>query len=294
MLTVLGFIIFIIVNRNSSGTVITVASVYEKNPEKTDAVSSYTPPVIETDIVTSVVDTRYEKTTEEDDEKNLKLACEFLNDGNFQKAAYILNKIQDESIRSRYLAQANACAKVRAQLLLLDIDAADAEYDYVSEDLPGADAIRLEYDSIKKVKAAMDFNDYDRVVSIYENLGGSYIDLIMDTYKNAADYYISIYEYEKAGPFLIKVINDSKYLSLHYNEVVVEEDENSNGGYSIGNEVFKKARQYWDGNSCVFGLCYHDLNKEPGGFYYRFTSGGKYVFCGYDMTGTYKGRTGNY
>ena len=298
LLAVLGLMVIILINKNGAEDKETVSSVYEKSTAKTVSTSSLVQsaegPANNTTVVTSIVDIVYENNDAKENEETLELACELLEDGDFQKAIYKLNAIKDESIKGPYLVHAKACSGVRGQLLMLDIEAADAAFNYVSEDLPGADVIRHEYECIKEAKAAIDSGDYVSAVEIYEELGGSYAGLAMDTYKNAADYYISIYEYEKAGPLLSKVINDSKYLSLHYYEVVVEEDENSNGGYSIGKEVFKKVRQYWDGNSSVFGLCYHDLNKEPGGFYYRFTSGGKYVFCEYDMTGTYKGRTGNY
>lgn len=294
MLAVLGLLAFIIINRNTTINVTTEASVHEETSEKRASVSSYTSSVEESDVVREVVDTGYEKSTKEEDEKNLKLACEHLGYGNFQKAVYLLNKIGDESILGNYLTHAKACANVRAQLLLMDIEAADADYKNVSEDLPGADIIRLEYDSVKNAKAAIEIDDYDTAVSIYENLGGSYNDLIPDIYKYEADYYISHYQYDKAGPALLKLINDSKYLSMHYYETVVEEDENGDTGYPIGRELFKKSRQYWDGQYCVFALCYHDLDKEPGGFYYRFTSGNKYVFCEYDMTGAFKGRAGDY
>ena len=71
---------------------------------------------------------------------------------------------------------------------MLDIDAADAAFNYVSEDLPGADVIRHEYECIKEAKAAIDSGDYVSAVEIYEELGGSYAGLAMDTYKDAAEY----------------------------------------------------------------------------------------------------------
>ncbi|MBO4824084.1 MAG: hypothetical protein J5487_01685 [Lachnospiraceae bacterium] len=300
MLAVVGFIIFIMAKRNDKARETTASSAYETSvvESKTEAPNTQSKEIHEEEATTVTVtyasETDSEYDTKENDEKKLQIACTCLDEGDFQKAISALNGIKDEEILGNYLVHAKACAQVRGNLLILDTDAADTAFNYVDEELPGADVIKREYDSIKVAKEAVDSNDYELAVSMYEYLGGSYAGLIMDTYKDEADYYISHREYEKAGPALLKIMNDPEYLAMHYYEIVVEEDSDGETGYLVGKELFKNARQYWDGQVCVFALYYHDMNDEPGGFHYRFVSGNKYVFCTYDMTGTYKDRLGNY
>lgn len=297
LLAVLGLMVVIIINKNGADNKETVSSVYEKSTAKTVSTSSLVPSAEEpaggTTVVTSIVDIVYEKNDSKENEETLELACELLEDGDFQKAIYKLNAIKDESIKGPYLVHAKACSNVRGQLLMLDIDAADAAFNYVSEDLPGADVIRHEYECIKEAKAAIDSGDYVSAVEIYEELGGSYAGLAMDTYKDAADYYISRHEYAKAGPVLLKIISDPDYLSMNYYESLAEENGESTG-FRVGKELFAIAKQYWDGQACVFAIYYHNLDDEPGGFHYRYVNGNKFAFCTYDMEGTIRGYTGTY
>ena len=111
--------------------------------------------------------------------------------------------------------------------------------------------------------------------------------------KEKADALIAERKYEEAGPILLELVNDEKYLLDHFYLHVVHDDNFEDGGYYVGDEPFEYVKQYWD-RAAVFALYFHDINGAPSYFHYRFTCNDKHLFCDYDMTGKLIDTTGDY
>ena len=124
--------------------------------------------------------------------------------------------------------------------------------------------------------------------------GGKTIDYsVQDGYKDEADKLIAKGNYSKAGPILLKLINDKDYLSYKYSAFEVERSGPGTTGYQVGKKEYYCARQYSDGTAIVFALYYDSFDEPPAAFHYRYTNGKKFLFCDYDMEGNLLDSWGN-
>lgn len=138
------------------------------------------------------------------------------------------------------------------------------------------------------------FVSYTGGKTIGYSAGSEAIDYsVQDGYKDEADALIAKGKYSKAGPILLKLVNDKDYLSYKYSVYEVERSGPGVSAYTVGKKKYYCLRHYSDDTGLVFTLYYDSFDETPAAFHYRYANEKKYRFCFYDMAGNLLETWGN-